>query len=171
MNRKVSLILLALVLPVVITTHVSWSQKDNGLMFNVDGRDVDFVGAVKDSWRTKTNTYKSVSELESEDPKFRLIKKAIQSFSPPDSMAIKEIYVWKSGDWAVAEVEFEKLLPAVIPMLILDTNTTVVDDAIWSGITAPWKPGPFIRTYLSQRSIDMPKELLNCFEFQTVSFK
>lgn len=43
MNRKVSVILLVLLLPVVISTHVSWSEKDNGLMFNVDGRDVDFV--------------------------------------------------------------------------------------------------------------------------------
>lgn len=171
MNRKVSVILLVLLLPVVISTHVSWSEKDNGLMFNVDGRDVDFVGTVKDKWRTTTNTCKSVSELDGEDPKFKLIKTAIQSFSPPDSMAIKEIYVWRSGEWAVAEVEFEKLLPAVVPIMITASSTTVVGDAIWSGITAPWKSGPFIRTYLSQRSSNIPAELLNCFEFQTVSFR
>lgn len=171
MNRKVSVILLVLLLPVVISTHVSWSEKDNGLMFNVDGRDVDFVGAVKDKWRTTINTCKSVSELDGEDPKFRLIKTAIQSFSPPDSVAIKEIYVWRSGDWAIAEVEFENLLPAVVPVMSLDTNTTVVGEAIWSGVTAPWKAGPFVRTYVSQRSSNMPAELLNCFELQTASFR
>ena len=55
MNKKLSVILLLLFVPVVILTHVSWSQKDNGWMFNVDGRDVDFIGIMKDKWRMATN--------------------------------------------------------------------------------------------------------------------
>ena len=47
MNKKVSITLLLLLIPVVLLTHVSWSQKENGLMFNVDGRDVDFIGIIK----------------------------------------------------------------------------------------------------------------------------
>ena len=171
MNKKVSVALLALLAPVVVLTHVSWSQKDNGLMFNVDGRDVDFVGVIKDKWRITTNTCKTVTELESEDPKLRMIKAAIQSFSPPDSIPIKVIHVWTSGTWGVAEVEFENLLPAVVTVKNLDTNATLVNDAIWSGMTSPWKSGPFIRAYLGQKSKDIPEALLSCFELQTASFK
>lgn len=171
MKRKVAATLLALLVPVVVLTHVSWSQKDNGLMFNVDGRDVDFVGIIKDKWRIATYTCKTVTELDSQDPKFKMVKAAIQSFSPPDSNTIKVIYVWTAGTWGVAEVEFESLLPAVVIVKNLDTNATLANDAIWSGMTAPWKSGPFIRTYLDKKSNEMPEELLNCFELQTVSFK
>ena len=171
MNKKISVTLLVLFIPLVILTHVSWSEKDNGLMFNVDGRDVDFIGIMKDKWRMTTNTCKTVKQLASEDPKLRMIKTTIQSYSPPDSISIKVIYVWTSGTWAVAEVEFEKLLPAVVPVKNLDTTATVVGDAIWSGMTVPWKSGPFIRAYLGEKSSDTPKDLLNCFELQTDSFK
>ena len=171
MNKKISVILFLLLIPIVILTHVSWAQKDNGLMFNVDGRDVDFIGMMKDKWRMTTTTCKTVKQLASEDPKLRMVKIAIQSYSPPDSTPIKVIYVWTSGTWAVAEVEFEKLLPAVVPVKNLDTTATVVGDAIWSGMTAPWKSGPFIRAYLAEKSSDTPEDLLNCFELQTDSFK
>lgn len=171
MNKKVSVLLLSLLAPVVLLTHVSWSQKDNGLMFNVDGRDVDVVGVMKDRWRVATNVCKAVTELDIEDTKLRMIKAAIQSFSPPDSIQIKVIHVWTSGTWGVAEVEFENLLPAVITLKHLDTNATIVNDAIWSGMTAPWKSGPFIRAYLAQKSSDTPEALLECFELQTASFR
>jgi len=171
MNKKISVVILLLLIPILILTHVSWAQKDNGLMFNVDGRDVDFIGIMKDKWRMTTNTCKTVKQLASEDPKLRMIKTTIQSYSPPDSTHINNIYVWTSGTWAVAEVEFEKLLPAVVPVKNLDATATVVGDAIWSGQTVPWKSGPFIRAYLGEKSSDTPKDLLNCFELQTDSFK
>lgn len=170
MNKQVSLALLLFLAPVVVLTHVGWSEKDNGLMFNVDGRDVDFVGDIKDKWRIATTTCNTVVQLEREDPKLKIIKTAIQSYSPPDSIPIKVIYVWTFGTWAVAEVEFENLLPAVVAVKNIDTGATVVEDAIWSGVTAPWKSGPFVREYLGKKSNELPKTLLNCFELQTVSF-
>ncbi len=171
MNKKLSIFLLLLFVPVVTLMHVSWSQKDNGLMFNVDGRDVDFVGIMQDKWRIATNSCKTVKQLRSDDPELKIVKTAIQSFSPPDSIPIKVIYVWTSGTWAIAEVEFEKLLPAVVPVKNLDTSATVVGDAIWTGMTIPWKSGPFIRAYLGEKSSDTPETLLSCFELQTDSFK
>ena len=171
MNKKLSIALLLLLVPVVTLTHVSWSEKDNGLMFNVDGRDVDFIGISKDKWRMATHTCTTVKQLDSEDPKLKMVKTAIQSYSPPDSIPIKVIYVWTSGTWAIAEVEFEKLLPAVVAVKNLDTRAIVVEDAIWSGLTAPWKSGPFIRSYLEQKSKETPEALINCFELQTGSFK
>ena len=171
MNKKISVTLLVLFIPLVILTHVSWSEKDNGLMFNVDGKDVDFIGIMKDKWRMMTYSCKTVKQLANEDPKLRMVKLAIQSYSPPDSLHIKVIYVWTFGTWAVAEVEFEKLLSAVVPVKNIDTTATVVGDAIWSGQTVPWKSGPFIRAYLGEKFSDIPKDLLNCFELQTDSFK
>ena len=91
MNKKLSIFLLLLSVPVVTLMHVSWSQKDNGLMFNVDGRDVDFVGIMKDKWRMAINSCQTVKQLESDDPKLKIVKTAIQSFSPPDSIPIKVI--------------------------------------------------------------------------------
>jgi hypothetical protein len=171
MKKQVSLALLLFLAPVVVLTHVGWSEKDNGLMFNVDGRDVDFVGNIKDKWRIATTTCSTVVQLEHDDPKLKIIKAAIQSYSPPDSIPIKVIYVWTFRTWAVAEVEFENLLPAVVAVKNIDTGATVVEDAIWSGVTSPWKSGPFVREYLGKKSHELPKTLLNCFELQTVSFR
>ena len=74
MNKKVSITLLLLLVPALVLPHVSWSQKDNGLMFNVDGRDVDFVGIIKNEFRIATNTCKTVTELKSDDQKLTMIK-------------------------------------------------------------------------------------------------
>lgn len=171
MNKKVSVALLLFLTPVVLLSHVSWSQADNGLLFNVDGRDVDVVGMLKDKWRVSTKRCQAVAELDSTDPQFNTIKTLVQSYSPPDSAAIRTMYVWRSGSWAIAEVEFEKLLPAVVTIKDIDTNAAIVGDAIWSGMTLPWKASPFIRAYIRNKSNDLPETLLQCFELQTVSFK
>jgi hypothetical protein len=170
-NKKVSVALLVFLTPVVMLSHVSWSQADNGLLLNVDGRDVDLVGILKDKWRASTKMCRAVSELNSTDPQFKTIQSIVQAYSPPDSVAMRTMYAWRSGSWALAEVEFERLLPAVVPIKNIDTNPEVVGDAIWSGMTLPWKSGPFIRAYLASKSNDMPDALLECFELQTVSFK
>ena len=171
MNKKVSVALLLFLTPVVLLSHVSWSQADNGLLFNVDGRDVDVVGILKDKWRASTKRCPAVAELDSTDPQFKTIKTLVQSYSPPDSVAIRKIYVWRSGSWAVAEVEFAKLLPAVVTIKDIDTNAAIVEDAIWSGMTKPWKAGPFIRAYIANKSNELPETLLQCFELQTMSFQ
>ena len=152
-------------------SHVSWSQADNGLLFNVDGRDVDVVGMLQDKWRTSTKRCQAVRELEGTDPQFKAIKTLVQSYSPSDSVAIRTMHVWRSGSWAITEVEFEKLLPAVVTIKDIDTHAAIVGDAIWSGMTQPWKASPFIRAYIRNKSNDLPETLLQCFELQTVSFK
>jgi hypothetical protein len=171
MKRKVSAALLIFLTPIVLLSHVGWSQKDNGLMFNVDGREVDFLGIIQDKWRKTSTSCREVTERPTSDPAQRKLKELIQSYSPPDSTAIKNIHIWSSGTWAVAEVEFESLLPAVVTIKNIDKDAEIIGDAIWSGMTAPWKPGPFIRAYLRQRSGEVPESLLNCFELQTESFK
>lgn len=171
MKKNVSITLILLLIPLVILSHVSWSTTENGLLFNVDGRDVDFAGIIKDKWRLATKTCRSVTELENSDPRLKEIKALVQTYSPPDSIHVKSLYAWTTGSWAVAEVEFETLLPAVVTIKNLDKKMVIVDDAIWSGLTTPWVSGPFIRTYLGRGTSQVPHVLLDCFELQTKSFK
>lgn len=171
MKKKTSLIVLALLLPSVVLTHISCRTLDDRLMFNLDGRDVDFVGITKEWVRTTTNSCQSVLQLKSDDAKIDPIKAVIQSYSPPDSRDIKTIHVWTASNWAIAEVEFEKLLPAVVTINNMDTSPKIVEGAIWSGTTAPWKSSPHIRSYLKNRSNDTPQDLLSCFELLSASFK
>jgi hypothetical protein len=162
--------LLLVLTPLVMLSHISWSQEENGLLFNVDGRDVDFIGIMQDKWRITTARCDAVRALAHSDPQFSEIKKLIQSYSPPNSVAIKTMAVWTSGTWAVAELEFEDLLPAVVTVKNMDQDATIFSDGVWSGMTTPWKSGPFIRAYLGKRTPEMPTALLNCFELRSASF-
>jgi hypothetical protein len=137
----------------------------------VDGRDVDFAGIIEDKLRQTTKQCQAVTELENTDPKFKEIKTLVQSYSPPDSTPIKVMHLWTMDNWAVAELEFERLLPAVVAIKNVDTKATIVENAIWSGLTKPWQSGPFIRAYLAKQSREIPRNLLDCFELQTLSFR
>ena len=171
MNKNVYVALIFILTPMIVLSHIDWSKTDDGWLFNVDGRDVDFAGIIQEKWRKASTSCRSVTELEKSDSRHKDIRFLIQSYSPPDSTQITEIHVWNSGDWAVAEVEFEKLLPAVITLKAIDKNPAIVEDAIWSGLTKPWVAGPFIRSYLSKSKNQAPRVLLDCFELQSKSFR
>lgn len=171
MKKNVSLAMIFLLTPMIVLSHINWSKTENGWLFNVDGRDVDFAGAIQEKWRRTSTSCRSVTELESSDPRHQKIKLLIQTYSPPDSTRITDLHVWSSSTWAVAEVEFEKLLPAVVTIRNIDENPAIVEDAIWSGLTNPWVSGPYIRSYLSKSKHQAPRVLLDCFELQTTSFR
>ena len=70
------------------------------------------------------------------------------------------------ADWAIAEVEFKTLNPSLV---VLRQSTQqgsrmwrVQERAVWSGSTAPWHSGHFVRRYLRQQAPDMPEGLLQC---------
>jgi hypothetical protein len=169
MKKHVSLVLLAVLTPLVFLSHVTWSKTENGLLFNIDGRDVDLAGMIQDKWRKATNSCSLVHQLNSSDSRHHQIKLLIQSYSPPDSMSINHINVWVNDTWAIAEVEFIHLLPAVVTIKNIDQTPVIVDDAIWSGFTKPWIAGPLVRAYLSKSKSKAPQILLDCFELQTKS--
>ena len=171
MMKHVSLVLLTVLTPLVFFSHFSWSTTENGVLFNLDGRDLDFSGMVKEKWRRATNTCSSVNRLSISDARHESIKRLIQSYSPPDSHHIETLHMWTQGDWAVAEVEFKHLLPAVVTLKNIEQNAEIVDDAIWSGLTHPWTAGPLIRNYLHKSQTPAPQMLLDCFELQTKSFQ
>ena len=78
--------------------------------------------------------------------------------------------MWSMGEWTLAEVEFDELLPAVVTLQTRDNETRIVPLGIWSGLTKPWMASPLIRTYLKTQVPEIPKELLNCFAPRSKSF-
>jgi hypothetical protein len=111
-----------------------------------------------------------VSQVESGEVTFLATQKAIQAYSPPQSESAKIASIWTVGEWTLAEVEFDALLPAVVTLRTLNSETHIVPRGIWSGYTKPWMAAPLIRTYLKTQVPDMPTDLLNCFAPRSKSF-
>ena len=78
--------------------------------------------------------------------------------------------MWSLGDWTLAEVEFEALLPAVVTLQTNNKETKIVPRGIWSGHTKPWMAAPLIRTYLKTQVPEVPFKLLNCLIPRSKSF-
>jgi hypothetical protein len=170
MKKSVALTLLLLLTPLVIFSHIDWVETDNGVLFSVDGREVDAYGALQDRWRSLRYNCKHTTALDSSDAKHAQVKQLIQSYSPPDSHFVKNMVVWARDDWFLAEVEFETLLPAVVVIQKTAQGLRIVPNAVWSGLTKPWVAGPHIRRYLSKQVPEIAPALLNCFELRTTSF-
>jgi hypothetical protein len=101
---------------------------------------------------------------------FQSIHKAIQAYSPPHSESAQIAGVWTLDAWALAEVEFESLLPAVVTLQMTDGAYHIVPRGIWSGHTKPWMAAPLIRTYFQKQVADIPSPLVNCFSPRSKSF-
>jgi hypothetical protein len=89
----------------------------------------------------------------------------IQQHSLPDSQSarwLQLLQLLQLGDWSVAEVDFDTLKPTLVVMRLNAGQWRVQDQAVWSGSTAPWHSGDFVRRYLRQQAPDLPQALLNC---------
>jgi hypothetical protein len=62
----------------------------------------------------------------------------------------------------VAEVAFDVLKPTLVVLRLQAGQWRVQDQAVWSGSTAPWHSGDFVRRYLRQQAPDLPQALLDC---------
>jgi hypothetical protein len=172
MKKKVAWTVLGLVLVGVVASHVSWEGKDNGYLLVLDGRDIDVLGRLRNARNSALRNCERVSFLTAQDPRYAEVKRTIQAYSPPQSGSAKLAGVWATGDWRLAEVEFDQLLPAVVLMHAHNGTNTIVPNAVWSGYTQPWKAAPHIRRYLAlQTGTAVPTDLYDCFEPQSESFK
>jgi hypothetical protein len=172
MKKKVAWTMLVLVLLGVVASHVSWEEKDNGYLLVLDGREVDFLGQLGNVGNRVRRNCERVSFLSPQDPRYEDVKTTIQAYSPPQSGSAKLAGVWATGDWRLAEVEFDQLLPAVVLMHSQNGTNTIVPNAVWSGYTQPWKAAPHIRRYLAlQGGASVPTDLYDCFEPQSESFQ
>lgn len=170
MKKKVALPLLLIVLVAVTASHIDIKQADHSHLVVVDGIEVDVFGKLQNQWLAHTQNCNSVSQVEPGEVTFLATQKAIQAYSPPQSESAKIASIWTVGEWTLAEVEFDALLPAVVTLRTLNNETHIVPRGIWSGYTKPWMAAPLIRTYLKTQVPDMPVELLNCFVPRSKSF-
>ena len=170
MKKKVALPLLLIVLAAVTASHIGFKQADHSYLMVVDGIEIDAIGKMQNQWLAMTQNCKNVSKVQQGERRFRTAQTLIQAYSPPQSESAKIASLWNLGDWTLAEVEFDALLPAVVTLRTLNNETHIMPRGIWSGYTKPWMAGPLIRTYLSAQTPEMPAELLNCFAPRSKSF-
>lgn len=171
MKKRTSAWVLLLVTAGVLLSHLSWEEKDNGHLLMVDGVALDVVGHARDRWTKVTRQCESVSRVGETHDRFSQALAVIQAYSPPASASAQLRSLWSVGDWLLAEVEFNDLLPAVVLLRATEKELAVLPDAVWSGYTRPWKAAPYIRQYLKQRGHPVPTALFDCFEPQSEAFR
>ena len=170
MKKKVALPLLAIVLIGVIASHISFKPADHSYLMVVDGIEIDVLGKIQNQWLANTQNCEGVSQPQAGQVNFLAIQNAIQSYSPPQSQSAQIASVWALGEWTLAEVEFDALLPAIVTLQISNNEQKIVPRGIWSGLTKPWMAAPLIRTYLKTQVPEIPSKLLNCFTPRSKSF-
>lgn len=170
MKKKVALPLLLMVLAAVTASHISFKKADHSYLMEVDGIEIDAFGKMQNKWLSMTQNCTNVAQVQQGEKSFLTTQQLIQAYSPPQSESAKISSMWVMGDWTLAEVEFEALLPAVVTLRTLNNEKQIEPRGIWSGYTKPWMAAPLIRTYLKTQVPDIPVDLLNCFAPRSKSF-
>ena len=171
MKKHVALVLLGVSLAAVMSTHVRWVQADNGHLLELSGQPVDALGAWAD-WRNRlTRQCSTVEALHDNAQATQMVSAVIRNISPPDSATARLQGLWRSGEWWLAETEFDQLLPAVVLLKQTASGLQAIDGATWSGTTHPWRAAPLIRDYITRQAPQAPAALLACFEARSAAFR
>ncbi len=166
MPQRISIYVLLLVTLGVFLNHFSLEHKENGYLLMVDGREVDAIGVAQDKWVKLTRNCSRVRSVDALTPELLTLLQLIRDYSPPASETAHVIQAATTGNWALVEVKFKDLLPAVVLIDQTVQPPQIVPNAIWSGETHPWRPAPFVRQYISSKAPQAPSDLLDCFEPQ-----
>lgn len=164
MKKHVALTLLALTTLGVLNAHVDLPEHDGRRFVLSEGRLHDPIGWAEDAW---TRIWRNCGAVVEAPPSSDIALNALQvirTFSPPDSQSARLLQLQVIDGWLLAELEFDTLSPAVVPLRIQDSAPAVLDQAIWSGSTEPWRPAPLIRRHIQTRSPQMPAALLDCLQ-------
>ena len=164
MKKHVALSVLALTSLGLVVNHVSVEHMDQRYVLNVDGVPVDAWGAAQDRMNRLTRQCDGVTFHTESHAAASPLLQAVREFSPPDSRQLQWRQMLSLAPWHLLEVTFATLEPAV--MVVQDTGAAVQmqDAAIWSGPVAPWRPGPWIRSYLKTQAPAVPAQLLACYD-------
>jgi hypothetical protein len=171
MKNKALLTLLAIVFIGVANAHLQWRSEENGYLLTIDNRPVDMMGMVDHFWTKTTTDCKKTKLLSEEDQRFKNALALIKGYSPPDSNSAVVSSMTVYENWALVEVEFKELLPAVVLIDSQHDTPEIIQNAVWSGYTNPWKSAPLIGKYMLRQVPNLPLALINCFEPQSESFK
>jgi hypothetical protein len=164
MKRHVSLTLLVLTTLGVLNAHVDLAEVDGRRFVAAQGRLHDPLGWLEDGWTRLARRCSPVQAVPASEDVHGQALAAVQAFSPPDSASARLVQLNAQGSWLLAEVEFDRLNPAVVLLVQDGSGPRVVGEAIWSGSTEPWRPAPRIRAHLAQRAPQAPAALLACLE-------
>ena len=170
MKRHVAAVVVALTTWLVVDSHVDWVRQDGMRLLEVNGQRLDVHGWAAEQWLALRRDCTSVSRWPTnspaqstpDSPTARAILTVIQQHSLPDSQSARWLQLQQLGDWSVAEVAFEVLKPTLVVLRLQSGQWRVQDQAVWSGSTAPWHSGDFVRRYLRQQAPDLPQALLAC---------
>lgn len=165
MRRHVGLIVLCVLLIGLTLKNVRVQPQDQGWLLNVYESTLDVNGFAADQWVQLQRLFIHCPALKIQDEHTTsALLKTIKEYSPPDSMSARFLWLGVTQDWAVAEVEFDKLSPAVIVLRQQRNGWQIPDTGIWSGTTHPWRASPLIREFLGSRNPDVPSQLLRCWQ-------
>jgi hypothetical protein len=170
MKRHVAAVVVALTSLLVVDSHVDWVRQDGMRLLEVNGQRFDVRGWAAEQWLalrsdcTPVSRWPTDSPTEStpDSPTARAMLTVIQQHSLPDSQSARWLQLQQLGDWGVAEVAFDVLKPTLVVLRLQAGQWRVQDQAVWSGSTAPWHSGDFVRRYLRQQAPDLPQALLAC---------
>lgn len=169
MKRHVALIVLALTAAVVIDLHVDWRRADNGMLLRVGEQDIDAWGHARETWTRLTRRCKSVQALRADDPAWDAAQTAVRAYSPPDSQTARVVALTREGEWLLAQVVSDTLMPAVVTLRSQGQAPALVPHGVWSGNTAPWIATPWVRDYLRRQVPQLPPALTDCLEIASDS--
>ena len=162
MKRHVAAFVVALTTLLVIDSHVDWVRLDGRQLLEINGQRWDLRGWASEQLRQARRDCATVTTWPADSPTARAVLSVIQQHSLPDSLSARWLQLVQSGDWGVAEVDFDTLKPALVVLRFQGGRWRVQDQAVWSGSTAPWHSGDFVRHYLRQQAPDLPQALLDC---------
>ena len=162
MKRHVAAVVVALTAWLVIDSHVDWVPQDGRRLLEVSGQRWDLRGWVAEQLLQLRRDCSPVSHWPPDSTTARAMLPVIQHHSLPDSQSARWLQLQQLGDWSVAEVDFDTLKPTLVVLHLQAGQWRVQDQAVWSGSTAPWHSGDFVRRYLRQQAPDLPQALLDC---------
>ena len=171
MKKHVAITLLVLTTLGVLKAHVGIERQDGAYFLSYQGKQHDVLGAFLNQTNAVLRQCGSVQVIDINSPQADAALKAIQNYSPPDSNHARLLGLQQQGLWVLAELEFSTLNPAVALLTSDQPTARVVEDAIWSGSTAPWQSANLIRRYIQDRAPQAPKELMDCFDPANALFK
>lgn len=162
MKRHVAAVVALVTSLVVVDSHVDWVQLDGRGLLNVNGQHWDLLGWSAEQARSWQHDCGTLPPLPLDSPTARAVLEVIQGHSLPDSQSARGLQLREKNGWAIAEVAFDTLKPALVVVRSQGQAWRVQDQAVWSGATAPWHSGDFVRRYLQRQAPGLPQDLLAC---------
>lgn len=162
MKRHVAAVVALVTSLVVIDSHVDWETLDDRGLLAVNGQRFDLRGWASElalDWRRDCS---ALPPLPQDSAMAQAMLSVIQRHSPPDSLSARGLQLRHLDDWSLAEVSFDTLKPTLVVLRLQDGQWRVQEQAVWSGSTAPWHSGDFVRRYLRRQAPELPQALLAC---------